>query len=143
MVILSKAKDLTNYEACDDSRGPSHSLGMTRFMKRQYFVFFSVLCLVFSSCATQQQAPLVNAAKPQLKRITQLDVTTNLPVKSWNARSDTIHQHVTPPVGITFVDADTGKEVHFEGTYKIESYLEPAPTPNESSASEKKRAPPR
>jgi hypothetical protein len=90
-------------------------------MKQRCFVFFAVIGLFFSGCAIQQPA-LVSAAKPQLKRITQLDVTTNLPVKSWNARGDSIHQHVTPPVGISFIDAETGKKVHFEGTYKVESY---------------------
>ena len=101
-------------------------------MKQRWFVFFAVLGLFFSGCATQQPTP-PRVASAELKRVTQLDVTTNLPVKSWNARADTIHQHVTPPVGISFVDAATGKEVHFEGTYKIESYRDSPSSPNETA----------
>ncbi len=33
-----------------------------------------------------------------------------------------IRQHFAPPVGITFKDADSGKTVHFDGSYRIESY---------------------
>ena len=100
-------------------------------MKERRLVLFAVLGLFLSGCATQHATP-ENTSKSELKRVTQLDVTTNLPVKSWNARADTIHQHVTPPVGIRFVDVDTGKEIHFEGTYKIESYRQSPSTPNES-----------
>jgi hypothetical protein len=109
-------------------------------MKQRCFVFFAVLGLFLSGCATQQATP-ASTSKSELRRVTQLDVTTNLPVKSWNARAGTIHQHVTPPVGITFVDADTGKETHFEGTYKIESYLKSNFAPNESSVSDEKPQP--
>jgi hypothetical protein len=101
-------------------------------MKERCLVLFAVLGLFLSGCATQPAVP-ANTSRPELKRVTQLDVTTNLPVKSWNARTDTIHQHVTPPVGIRFVDADTGKEIHFEGTYKIESYRPSPSMPNESA----------
>jgi hypothetical protein len=109
-------------------------------MKQRCLVFFAVLSLLFSGCATQHPTQ-TRVSSSELKRITQLDVTTNQPVKSWNARADTVHQHVTPPVGITFVDADTGKETHFEGTYKIESYLKSNSAPNESSASDRKPQP--
>ena len=102
-------------------------------MKERCLVLFAVLGLFFSGCATQHAIP-ANTSKPELKRVTQLDVTTNSPVKSWNARADTIHQHVTPPVGIRFVDADTGKEIRFEGTYKIESYRQSLPLPNEPAS---------
>jgi hypothetical protein len=64
----------------------------------------------------------------QLKRVTQLDLKDNHPLKSWNACSETIHQHVSPPVSITFIDEETGQQVHLGGTYKIETY-KPAPTP--------------
>jgi hypothetical protein len=105
-------------------------------MKQRCFVLCALLSLLFSGCATQPPAA-PSVAKTELKRVTQLDVTTNLPVKSWNARSDTIRKHVTPPVGITFVDAATGQEIHFEGTYKIESYRDSNSTtkPNESGSS--------
>lgn len=109
-------------------------------MKERCLVLFAVLGLFFSGCATHHATP-ANTSKPELRRVTQLDVTTNLPVKSWNARSDTIHQHVTPPVGISFVDADTGKEIHFEGTYKIESYLKSNSAPNESASHRNKPEP--
>ncbi len=99
-------------------------------MKERCLVLFAVLGLFLSGCATQHAIP-ANTPKPELKRVTQLDVTTNLPVKFWNARADTIHQHVTPPVGIRFVDAETGKEIHFEGTYKIESYRQSLTSTNE------------
>jgi len=52
----------------------------------------------------------------------QLDLKTNQPIKSWNAQADTIRQHFAPPVGITFKDADSGKTVQFDGSYRIESY---------------------
>jgi hypothetical protein len=101
-------------------------------MKTHFLVIFTVLGLLFSGCSTQRQAQQ-SAASTELKRVTQLDVTTNQPVKSWNAHVNTIHQHVTPPVGISFTDADTGEEVHFEGTYKIESYRKPTSSPNEAA----------
>ena len=106
-------------------------------MKNIFLVLLAALALFFSGCATQHTTP-ANTTRPELRRVTQLDVTTNLPVKSWNAQSDTIHQHVTPPVGVTFVDADTGKTIHFEGTYKIESYRKSSSVPNESSSSNAK-----
>jgi len=56
------------------------------------------------------------------QKITQLDLKTNQPIKSWKAQANTIQQHFAPPVGITFKDADSGKTVHFNGSYRIESY---------------------
>ncbi len=100
-------------------------------MKKTSLIFVALLGLFLSGCATPKQTP-AQVGSSELKRITQLDVTTNLPVKSWNARVDSIHQHVTPPVGITFVDAETGNETHIEGTYKVESYRLTPPAPNES-----------
>jgi hypothetical protein len=35
--------------------------------------------------------------------------------------------HATGPVGITFIDEETGQQARFAGTYKIEAY-KPAPT---------------
>ena len=105
-------------------------------MKQRCLVLFAVLGLFLSGCATQPAIPSSTSGL-ELRRVTQLDVTTNLPVKSWKARANTIHQHVTPPVGISFIDVDTGKEIHFEGTYKIESYLKSSAAPNESPAPEK------
>ena len=89
-------------------------------MKYRLILFLTLLALFVSGCA-QQQADH-NVAGTDLKKITQLDLNTNKPIKSWNAHADTIKQHFAPPVGITFVDADTGKTVHFEGTFRIESY---------------------
>jgi hypothetical protein len=101
-------------------------------MKTRLPVILAILSLLFSGCSTHRHTQ-PSAVKAELKRVTQLDVTTNQPVRSWNARADSIHQHVTPPVGIAFTDADTGKEVRFEGTYKIESYREPTSLPNEAA----------
>lgn len=101
-------------------------------MKQRCLILVALLGLFFSGCASLKQAP-AQVARPELKRVTQLDVTTNLPIKSWNARTDSIHQHVTPPVGISFIDAETGEKVHVEGTYKVESYRQTPPSPNEST----------
>jgi hypothetical protein len=94
-------------------------------MKRALVLFVALAIFHFSGCASREQVTYV---EPELKRITQVDVNTNLPVKSWNARSNTIRQHVTPPIGISFTDAETGQKVQFDGTYKIESYRKPTST---------------
>ena len=98
-------------------------------MKRILLLLSIGLSLLLGGCA-QTPTPQV-AATPctgQLKRVTQLDLNDNHPLKSWNACSETIHQHPSPPISITFIDEETGQQVHFVGTYKIEVY-KPASTP--------------
>ncbi len=102
-------------------------------------LFFITVALSLGGCTTPSGS---TAAAPRIeyKRITQLDLDTNKPIKYWTARSDTIHQHVTPPVGISFTDAVTGQPIHFDGTYKIESYRlvlpESSPVPSATPSSE-------
>jgi hypothetical protein len=83
-------------------------------------LIFSIVALLISGCAQTQ--PYHTIPGTGLKKIIQLDLKTNHPIKSWNAQADTIRQHFAPPVGITFKDADSGKTVHFDGSYRIESY---------------------
>ena len=89
-------------------------------MQRKLVLIFSIVALLISGCAPTQPTQTVSGTK--LKKITQLDLKTNQPIKSWNAQANTIQQHFAPPVGITFKDADSGKTVHFNGSYRIESY---------------------
>jgi hypothetical protein len=90
------------------------------FMHRKFVLIFSIVALLISGCAQTQ--PNHTIPGTELKKIIQLDLKTNQPIKSWNAQADTIRQHFAPPVGITFKDADSGKTVHFDGSYRIESY---------------------
>jgi len=90
------------------------------FMPRKLVLIFSIVALLISGCAQTQPNHTVSGT--ELKKITQLDLKTNQPIKSWNAQANTIQQHFAPPVGITFKDADSGKTVHFNGSYRIESY---------------------
>jgi len=89
-------------------------------MHRKLVLIFSIVALLINGCAQTQ--PNHTIPGTGLKRIIQLDLKTNQPIKSWNAQADTIRQHFAPPVGITFKDADSGKTVHFDGSYRIESY---------------------
>ena len=89
-------------------------------MQRKLALTFSIIALLISGCTQTQPNHTVSGT--ELKKITQLDLKTNQPIKSWNARANTIQQHFAPPVGITFKDAESGKTVHFDGTYRIESY---------------------
>jgi hypothetical protein len=89
-------------------------------MRRRVILFFAVIALLIGGCAQTQTTHTI--AGSDLKRITQLDLKTNQPVRSWNARADTIKQRFAPPVGVTFVDADTGQTLHFDGSFRIESY---------------------
>jgi hypothetical protein len=89
-------------------------------LKRQVLFWIALWALLGGACAHHETTRPV--AGNELKRVTQLDLRTNQPIRSWNARADTIKQHFAPPVGITFVDADTGQTVHFDGTFRIESY---------------------
>jgi hypothetical protein len=101
-------------------------------MKRIFLLLSVGLGLLLAGCAPTPapapHGPGSVSCTGQLKRVTQLDLKDNHPLKSWNACSETIHQHVSPPVGISFTDEETGQQVHFVGTYKIETY-KPAPTP--------------
>jgi hypothetical protein len=113
-------------------------------MKRAFVLFFAVTFFFFGGCAQQQPQPVQPVSGAGLKRIVQLDINTNQPIHSWNARAETIQQHVTPPVGISFTDADTGQKVQFDGTYKIESYRTPpaaAPSNQPKPESSPKRSP--
>jgi hypothetical protein len=103
---------------------------------RRAFLLCAVISFFCASCAPQQPTPTPPVSGTGLKRIVQLDINTNQLIHYWNARAETIHQHVTPPVGISFTDADTGQNVQFNGTYKIESYQkgEASATPNESTS---------
>lgn len=100
---------------------------------RPIVLLVAVVTLFLAGCSTQRQ-PTSAPVPKNFKHITQLDLDTNQPVRTWNARADTIHQHVTPPVGISFTDAATGEKVQFNGTYKIESYRSPSPTPQPSAS---------
>jgi hypothetical protein len=141
---------LADIEKIDSSRAPRRT---SRFSPNQcapqiprhpvrpdkwLALVFITVALSLGACATPS-ARTSTASRVEYKRITQLDLDTNKPIKYWTARSDTIHQHVTPPVGISFTDAFTGQPIHFDGTYKIESYRlvvpgsSPAPSPTPSS----------
>lgn len=95
-------------------------------MHRSYLLLLVTVGLFLAGCRTGQQPQTrVTPALPchgLLKRVTQLDLNDNHAVKSWSACAESIHQHPSPPVGIAFTDAETGQEVHFDGTYKIETY---------------------
>ena len=109
---------------------------LKNLLMRRAFLFCAVISFFCASCAQQQATSTPPTSGTGLKRIVQLDINTNQPIHYWNARAETIHQHVTPPVGISFTDANTGQKVQFTGTYKIESYqkAEASATPNESTS---------
>ena len=97
-------------------------------MKTALSLLLTVWLVLLPGCQTPPKpdtAIIRGPAVPctgQLKRVTQLDLNTNQPIKTWNACSETIRQKTTPPIGINFVDAETGKKVQFQGTYRIQTF---------------------
>lgn len=95
-------------------------------MNRRLLCLLVSVGLFLTGCRTGQQPQTPGTpASPchgLVKRVTQLDLNDNHPVKSWTACAESIHQHSSPPIGIAFTDLETGREIHFEGTYRIETY---------------------
>ncbi len=105
------------------------------FREMRRLLLSLVLGLSLVACAVSPP-PASSASPASLKRVTRLDPETNQPRQTWDARADTIQQHLTPPVGVHFIDATTGNEVQINGTYRIEAYVddELAPHPTPTSA---------
>lgn len=103
-------------------------------MSRRFLLLLASCGVLLAGCVTGRQPAAHQQTTPchgLLKRVTQLDLNDNHPLKSWSACAESIHQHSSPPIGIAFTDAETGRDVKFEGTYRIETYKAGNYTPNE------------